>query len=304
MEENNKQPIPVPPTPLPPKAKIVETYAEDMAEVIKSDHGDLVKKIIHEEEEREIEKQNISPEATRNKIFAAVGSILLLCSVALVGFFFIIHKADTVPVQTPFTSMIFNDATGFIEVADLDKDQIIQSIRTEIGTKDLKVNGLEGIYLTLNNNTVGLRKFNELIKGNFAIVNNDFVDDNFLIGFMNGYIPGSTDTSRDAFILLQMRSFTDIFPDMRIWEDKMFNDLHGLFDIGLAPETAYLLTKDFDNGIVQNKNARILHRVDSKGNNRIVLMYVFVDDTHVVITRSEEVVREIITRLLGNNLRN
>jgi hypothetical protein len=32
-------------------------------------------------------------------------------------------------------------------------------------------------------------------------------------------------------------------------------------------------------------------------------MYVFVDDTHLLITKSESAVREVVTRLLGNNIR-
>ena len=55
--------------------KIVETYADDMAKVLESDTGGLVKKIIHGEEEHEAEKRNFSPESQRNKIFMALGAL-------------------------------------------------------------------------------------------------------------------------------------------------------------------------------------------------------------------------------------
>jgi hypothetical protein len=298
MEENNKQPIPVPPT------KIVETYAEDMAEVIKSNQGSLIKTIIHEEEAREIEKENISPDAKRNKLFAFFGSVFVLCSVALVGFFIIKQRPNTVEVQTPFNSMIFNDATGFIEIADFDKDQIIQSIRKEVETKDVKVGGLDGIYLTSAKNIIGLRAFLNLMESDFTITDDEAIDDNFLMGFVNEGTPGVVETDRDFFILIKVNSFTEVFGIMREWENKMFQDLHGLFGVDLSPETAELLTKNFENGIVQNKNARILYHTDAEGKSQAVLMYVFADDTHLLITKNENTVREVITRLLGNNLQN
>ncbi len=292
MEEQNKTKTPSELI----KNKAVQTYAEDMAEFIADGSGGLIKNIIHEEEQREKEKELTSPETTRNKMFAVFGSFFLLLSVGLVGYFLITSKADTVEVQAPFTSIIFNDATGFIEVAELDKDQIVASIRKEVETKEVKIGGLEGIYLTLENNIIGLRRTLALMESSLNIAGNDFVDDNFLLGFVNGV------DGRDAFMLLQMRSFTDIFEAMRAWEGKMFQELHGLFGITLSPETAPLLTKDFENGIIQNKNARILYQTDAEGKNRIALMYVFVDDTHLLITRNESTVREIITRLLGNNI--
>ncbi len=293
MEEQNK----IKQTPEPSKNKAVQTYAEDMAEVIADGSGGLIKNIIHEEEDREKEKELISPESTRNKLFAAFGSLLILASVGLVGFFFMNQLPSRVEVETPFTSMIFNDATGFIEVASLSKDQIIQSVRKEVETKEVKLGGVDGIYLTLNNNIIGLRKFNELMKGSLNVELNTFVDDNFLLGFVNGV------DGRDAFMLIKMRSFTDIFEDMKDWENKMFSDMHDLFGIPLSSSTAPLLTKNFENSIVQNKNARVLYQTDAEGKNTIAMMYVFVDDTHLVITRNESTVREIITRLLGTNIR-
>ena len=54
------------------KHKFVETYAEDMAKVIENDNSGLIKKIIHNEEEHEIEKINLSPESRKNKFFISV----------------------------------------------------------------------------------------------------------------------------------------------------------------------------------------------------------------------------------------
>jgi hypothetical protein len=95
------------------------------------------------------------------------------------------------------------------------------------------------------------------------------------------------------FILLKVRSTADIFDTLRAWEGKMFLDLHSFIGINLSPDTNYLLTKDFEDGVVDNKNARVLS--DKDGN--IVLTYVFAGEENVVITNSANALHEIVLRL-------
>jgi len=103
----------------------------------------------------------------------------------------------------------------------------------------------------------------------------------------------------DLFILLKVNSFADVFGQMRIWENKMFADLHDLFGIDIFTDTSYLLTKDFVDGVVQNKNARILY--DDGG--KIVFMYVYIDENFIVITNTEEATREVILRVNSSKIK-
>jgi hypothetical protein len=101
-----------------------------------------------------------------------------------------------------------------------------------------------------------LRRFIALLKANLQPkvdlpLGDIFVSDNFLMGVVN------TET-QDFFILLKVRSTADVFESMHAWENKMFIDLGLLFSVAVSPETKYLLTKDFDDCIIENKNARIL----------------------------------------------
>lgn len=110
------------------------------------------------------------------------------------------------------------------------------------------------------------------------------------------YIPR---TERDLFILMKARSFTDVFPSMRVWEHKMFNDLHTVFGIPINSKTSYLLTKSFTDGIVGNKNARILYTNEGE----IALMYIFADETSIIITNSTAASSEVMLRLAGSRIR-
>jgi hypothetical protein len=96
-----------------------------------------------------------------------------------------------------------------------------------------------------------------------------------------------------------MRSVADVFDTIRSWENKMFYDLHGFFGIDITSDTNYLLTKDFEDGFVQNKNARILRDKDGK----IVMMYIFINDTSFIIANNEAAVREIMLRFSSGIIR-
>lgn len=280
------------------KNKNVQTYAEDMAKVIESDGG-AIKKIIHEEEEREIEKKNLSPESRKNKVFMLVSLVLVVLSFSALIFIAVFkQQIFTVNIAPQFASLIFTDQSKFLEVSGLNKDKIAQTVSNEVNATKVKVGGIEGIYLTENNQVVRLRQFIALIKSSFVPGQAAFIDDNFLTGVFNTGVKSASPAGGNFFILLKVRSFADVFSTIKSWENKMFYDLHGFFGRDISVDTNYLLTKDFTDGLVANKSARILYDKDGK----IVLMYVFADDNSVIITNTQEAAQEIINRLSAGQI--
>lgn len=279
MEQENKTPN-----------KIVQTYAEDMAGVLAGGEGSMIKKIIHSEEEEERRKKNLSPESKKNKFFMIMGMVFILAALGVLLFLLFKKGPSKVPVEKQFTPLVFIDTESVLEVAGLKKDAIAEKVNEAVTGTKVKAGGVEGIYLTLDKTPVGLRKFVELIGGNFNPGNNTLVYDSFLMGVVKS---SGQAAPNGFFILLKMRSIPDIFDAMRSWEGKMFSDLHGFAGTAIAPETKYLLGKNFEDGVVENKNARILY--DHEGN--AVLMYVFADDNSVVISNTRDAVREIMIRL-------
>lgn len=272
--------------------RVVETCAEDMAHVIEDNQGGLVKQMIHEEEMKQIQNKNVSPVSQKNKIYILLSAIFLIGAFLTFVFLFLQEKKTSVIVEPQFAPIIYNDKNVFLEIADLPRDKILESMATEASNTTVKKGGIEGIYVIQKKQIVGLRSFLSLIKSNLSLPNRDLVSDNFMTGVFN------SDT-KDFFILVKIRSFQDIFDNMRTWENKMFYDLHTLFGVPINISTKYLLTKNFDDQIVENKNARVLH--DDKGN--IVFMYIFADDNSLVITNTVDAVHELITRLSGSQIR-
>src|SRR3989344_2456241 len=238
--------------------KIVETYAGDMAKIIEDDKSGLVKKIIEGEEKHETEKKNLSPESTKNKLFIFGSAALVVVAFSILFFLFLNKDVNTVLVEEQFVPIISSDQSNFIEIDGFGKDKIIQTVMNTISASLIKNRGVGGIYLTENKKIIGLRKFVLLTKSSFSPGDSNLVYDNFLLGFVNNPDkPALTPQGGDFFMLIKVRSLPDVFDPLRAFENKMLFDLHGFFKVDVTPETNYLFTKNFDDGIVENKNARI-----------------------------------------------
>jgi hypothetical protein len=184
-----------------------------------------------------------------------------------------------------------------VEIDGMDKDQVVQTIVNSMDNTGVKLSGVKGIYLTENKQIVGLRRLIALLGSSFAPNSNPvFLSDNFMMGSVLMGEKSSMGNIGDFFILLKVRSIFDVFDALRAWEGKMFFDLNKFFGVEISSETSYLLTKNFEDGVVGNKNARILYNKDGG----IVLMYIFADENSVIITGSRSVAREIMLRLASS----
>jgi hypothetical protein len=125
------------------------------------------------------------------------------------------------------------------------------------------------------------------------------INNNFLLGAFKTGLSSVSPNIGDPFILLKVTSFPDVFPLMRIWENKMLYDFYEFFGVKITPTTNYLFTKNWEDGIVSNKNARILRDNDGK----IILMYVFINDSSIIITNSELATREVILRINSSQIK-
>jgi hypothetical protein len=271
----------------------VETYASDMANVIGSNQDGVVKKVIEEQEKRDTEVQKISPERKRNTLLFTISAVLVVLAVVAIVLVFLFRKEILmVEVKPQYVPIIFTDQTEFQEISELKKEAIVRIVLDKINTIEIKTGGIEGIYFKENQKILGLRRFLELIEANLDQSKIDFVSDNFLIGIANK-------ETKNLFFLIKMRSIVDIFDVMRTWENKMFFDLHQFFGVELNTDTKYLLEKSFEDGVVQNKNARILR----DNNGTIIMMYVFAEEDSLIITNSEKTAEELILRLASGRVK-
>ncbi|MEX2052341.1 MAG: hypothetical protein WD991_01420 [Candidatus Paceibacterota bacterium] len=271
----------------------VETYAEDMAQVIQDDREGLVKKIIHEQEQREAERKNFSPESKKNKFYMFLSIVLVFSALGILFFSILKNETTSVEIQDQFVPFLPSEKSFFIEVAAFDKTEIASSIRNELARSDLRQGGVEGIYLTKNKTAImGLREFISIFEMSFVPGDPALISDSFLIGITNI-------EQKELFFLFKVRSMLDIFGPMRAWEREIFPELYDLFGFELNSENNYLLYKEWQDGVIENKNARIL--TESGGN--IVMMYVFADDASVVILSGRNGAKEVMLRLQQSQIK-
>ena len=227
-----------------------------------------------------------------------VSLLLLLVSIVALYFFISPKTIPNILISKQFVPLVFNDKVSLVDISGLRKEYVIKKILDTTNASKLKDGGVEGVYLTVDKVPVGLRKFIEILEGGFIPGDQDLVEDNFLIGIVKNKSQNNELASQNIFILLKTRYIADIFDALKDWEKKMFLDLHGFFGVEISPETKYLLTKEFEDDIVENKNARILY--DKERN--IIMMYVFADDNSVVVANSRDATREIIQRLASSSV--
>lgn len=270
----------------------VETYATHMAEVVESgESGSEIKKIIEQDWQYQQAKTDTTIRQAVSKAYLYGGILLIGLSLALVFYQLITNSENpSVEVKPPFQPLIFTDESSFVEIQDLDKKQIADAVALESREGDIKEGGVKGIHLMEAGQLVSFSRFLELIQADMTGDPNLF-GENFMIGTVQS-------DKGELFILLPVRTFGDAFNKMRTWEGKMFFDLHGLFDTELTSTNNFLLTKDFVDTIVENKNTRVL-----AAESETALMYVFADENFIIISRSHPAVREVILRLASSKIK-
>lgn len=274
--------------------KAIETYASDMTEAIEKNQSGIVHDIIHEEEtKKEIENKKNS--LGRNALFVLLGILFFLGGMFLLYRLIIRNDNDTsLPIKVS-PSLIYLDKTEFKEIAGLNREKIQESLGVIAENAKLKENEMIGIYPIENKQAVNLKRFLGLLKSGLPNENREIFLDNFLIGASG---KNEKEEKNGLFLMFSSASFADMFSSMKIWERNMLYDFNNFFGIPISPESNYLFKKNFEDGIVQNKNARLL--LNEK--NEIVLMYVFLDDSFVVIANSEHAIEQLILRLASGKI--
>lgn len=276
------------------KTKGLETYATDMVDAFQSGEPGLIKKMIHSQEQEELEKKKESRESGKNRLFAIFGAMFIVIALSVVvALYMFREEVEVVYVAPPVTPLILTDRNDSLDVTEMDRVSVLSALRPALENFDLAKGKIKSVFLNEDNQPVNFSRFIALTESSFPLEQATVVYPNFMLGSLGVSSPSDDAVVGRAFILLRTQSFVDVFTPMRTWERKMFFDLSPIFGILTTPDNEALITKDFEDGFVLNKNARML--IDNTGN--VILMYVFLDDNFVLITNSKETVREVLIRL-------
>lgn len=294
MEENKVQPN-------DKNIKVLRTYTSDMADVIREDEMSVIKIALAEKEKREQADIYKKAEGTNlSKTLLIIGGIIFIIS-AIVGSYFISEnkkKDMTPPVPTNIDTFISYESSGKIDTTNMRfpselTDAIVKEQSTPNIIKTLFIvknaNGLEEILSTKN--------FLSFLEINTPDTLVRSLSDKYILGKYSKIEPSTNKNNISTFLVFQTTNYAQSYASMLEWEKILLKDLSPLFGIDINSSNESLLEKQWDDIIINNKDARVLY----EENGKLLLSYLFVDKNHFIITNSMDALKEVTTRIVTKN---
>jgi hypothetical protein len=307
----------------------IRTYTSDIADAVKEDNTSIVK-IAVAENERRIKNQSGNENTSdskilKNLIFFIFSLILIAGGIYTIYFFgFIKLPMDNkVPITQKDPSFISGDQTIEISADNVSKDFLTHSIQDAINHYRGPVGSVEIINFTTT--TQDLASKTQITK---KISVQDFfkdlelnASDALIRSFNTDFIFAihkSPSLGNQPFIILSTNSYENSFAGMLNWENLMIKDLkdtlvlqidenatstatttnpNNFFGNSNTQNTPLALSQySFQDAVIQNHDVRII----KNNNDRIILMYTFIDTNTLIITNNEYTLNEAINRLIKN----
>ena len=299
MDESLNQVSKEAPPANPPAGKEVEglrTYAGDFGKSINSERGDTIRRAI-QEEERKAQAAKAQTLASRQNVMLLAGSILaVIVGIGAIIYLFIGSRPKVIePANTKVPSIVFADASKEIPFAGLNKDQLIQAVRSA-GAPKLSSGMIENIFFTELRGSVkyltSAKGFLSLLSQNVPTLLTDGLENTFMFGVYG-------DAGMNApFLIFKTDAYNDAFSGMREWESRLFDDTYQLLGIATTGDNSNLFEATFQDAVLKNKDARVLR----SASNDISLLYAFVDEHTIVITTDPAALDEVALRLTSQKV--
>lgn len=283
---------------------IVRTYKGDLESAIQANHLSSINIAIAENQKMRDKIADQGTETGENSysksrviIFISLILIILgIIGISLTYFFKNQNSDSTVKVQT-LPALITTEYKGELNISLVSKDKLISNLAEKLNDTQIPVNNLYNVYLTTGTGTARRLITPAEFISNMKLQTPDIIARTLLPDFMVGMYLFERNL---PFAILKTSSFENTYAGMLDWEKNLEQDFKGLFRLpgyeksgGILDELTPTTAKKFEDGIILNKDVRLLH----DENNNIILLYGIIDKETVVITVSETAFKEIISRL-------
>ncbi len=281
------------------KLETIQTYMSDMADVVRDKEMSVVKIASAEHKSkdggvyyREEEKSH------KSKIFFIIGGIIIIISAVVVSYLLIQKtKEKNQPHQiiqiakTPISydkKVVVNvtNVTDKNDLSNLINPEIIKRGSTESIKEILLIKKTDNISKPLPlDNLLSLLK----VTAPSSLVRS--FSNKYMLGTYTPLNPGE---KTHLFLIIKIKDYNMAYAGMLEWEKTIVYDLFTFFRIDIKGKNNELLDKSFQDMIIKNKDARVLYNKENLG----VLFYLFSDRNTLIISDSQNAIKEIITRLL------
>lgn len=307
--------------PIPSTLKPIRTFQDDIAQRVQTRDTSIVSIASAEqdrqheslkEKERELKKKkrHANGESAGLGTYVKIGLSGLFIGVSIAGLAFFgylfLQPNDAVIVDT-LPEYIFSDEQTRVDVTGQARREFMNTLVAEKEKVSLRLGAISYLYLTLTTrlpeggeriNLLSSTEFFERIEANVSGSLTRSLEPMMMFGV-------HVFDRNPPFLIFKVNFYENAFAGMLQWEPDMQVDLAPLFGPALliqktAPEMppesiepSSASLGQFTDEIVRNKEVRVLRNSDDK----IVLLYGFVDKKTLVITTNEFTFAEIVTRL-------
>lgn len=282
--------------------KTVRTYLSDMADTVRENDISVIKVALAEQNKHAREDLIREVEGTPTKRIIWVISGIILVIISIVGIYYVTQKnnKENIPVVVIKEQTIVSyDETSTLEINNT--DYLVNKLKNHI--KELSTssvtNGINSISIFQTTNDI---KEKLLLSDIFSRLNLS-APSSMVRSLSSLYMVGTYTESRISgpklFLVFKSNEYNYTYAGMLEWENSLSNDMFNLFDLNTKETMLNLSQIKWKDVIISNRDARVLYNEEGKP----ILYYMFADKDSLVITDSENVIKEIVTRLIIKNIK-
>ena len=268
--------------------KSLRTYQGDVQEAI-SKHNYSSKDIFLAEQDKRMEESEkptiFKDPVVKNKLLAVSGVIFFVLGIGIVGTVYYLRSNEEVILQQKTKALIGFSEEKVFSIATTTREKLVKQIQEEKSSLNLPVNSV--FYI----NTVGADEQPANVESLLSILTPK-MPNSLSRSFASKYMIGifSFDTN-EPFIMLTTDDYGLSFAGMLKWEKDIPSDLGKLFGIVQNASSTLQIFVDQER---RNKDLRVLR--DNQG--KIVLLYSFIDQNTLLITKNESIFNAILSKYL------
>jgi preprotein translocase subunit SecG len=264
----------------------IHTVNEDISKALSGSSARVVKKAISVAKEQEEIEHEKTLDSNLNKFLFGLAILFLVTSIG-----FLIWS-----IQKKGNNVTVDPIIAYQGLVTYEQVQVIGDFESKPSLMNQKFKDAEAVVASKGITRFRFKNVDPVNTTNLIEAFGWKPGPKFLGGLENTFDFGIyfNGEKKSPFIMFKTNGSDQSFSGFSLWEDNVLFDLGQMFSINAQTAFDPIYQKKFENITIESHDGRVLYDAD---NNPILIM-IFIDDTHALITNSKQAVVEILNRLL------
>jgi hypothetical protein len=265
--------------------KSLRTYQGDVEEAIsRNKYSDTTIFVAEQKRRTDHPEKTVEVKYSprRDKLFIYLGGIFFILGLGAIAIVYYIRYTEKVVIEQQTKTLLSFSAEKDLMIAGETRESLLEKIKNEKENFNLPINSVLYLNTTDGKNPVSMEKILSLLGPSQPPSLSRSFDTDYMIGVY------AFDTN-EVFLILKVKDFASSYSGMLHWEKDMPKDLAKIFSIddGLLSTSS-----SFVDEALKNKDLRIF----KDSSNKTQLLYSFIDQETLIITKNENIFNAIIGR--------